>query len=294
MANKIYLTQRTDRHVVKRLSADSMPATYDLSFGVYKVPALTASNLNFPWGLTRDASGNIYVCDVRNNRIVKLNSNLSYLGSYSTLSTVGTPYIIYFDSITGDLYIVGTELIYGTAIKIERITTSLVNVKTSGNMRAIKDLSFKPTTICRGFTADTFLIGGASLDLLETIESTNFSAFVVRSIYGETTTYPELFATTKYNGIIKHTNGNFYLNNGQRILKVNSSFVNIGDSDFISKTIFGLRQGLSNTLLVYNADSQKIQRYDENLNFVEDVYVDSGDVIATDAYDIMDFIEVSI
>jgi hypothetical protein len=47
-------------------------------------------------------------------------------------------------------------------------------------------------------------------------------------------------------------------------------------------------------MLTYDADNEKIVRYDEDLNYVEDVYVDTGSTVALDAYDIMDFVEVSI
>jgi len=298
MAEKIYLTQRTNRHVVKRLSSVSAPATYDvgIEFGTWGIPGLTVTTLNFPWGITRDSGGSIYVCDSQNRRIVKLDSNLAYLTSYDTSSTVGTPYAIHWDA-NGDLYVVGVELIYGVAIRIERLTTVLTSVRVSGNLGVVKDLAFKPVTICRGIVSpsDTFFVGGADLNIFETTETTSFSSFVTRTIYGEYSLYPELFANNRYNGMIKHsTNGHFYVNNGERIIKATASLINIGDSDFISKTIYGLKEGKSATMLIYNADDQKIMRFDENLNFVEDVYIDSGSVIATDAYEIMDFVEANV
>jgi len=294
---KIYLTQRTNRHIVKRLNSDVVPAIYELSFGQYGVPSFANTNLNFPQGLTVDDDGSIYVCDSRNYRVIKFDSNLNFLLSYDVSLTVGVPYLIYYDSITNDLYVVGIEKIYGTSIKIERITKTFVSVKVSSNMQSIKDLSFKPTTICRGFVTDSFLIGGASLDLLETIESVNFSNFTVKSIFGESSKFPELFANNKYNGFVKHSNGFLYVNNGQKILKVensiSNSFINTGDSNFISKTIFGLRQSVDGSLLLYNVDNKSLQKYDTNLNFVNDIYVDTGNEIENSAYDIMDFVEVN-
>ena len=312
MANKIYLTQRTNRHVTKRLDSTAAQATYDSTFfGTWGVPGSTVGTLNYPWGITVDASGSIYVCDTENRRIVKFNSNLAYLTSYDTTTTVGIPYSIFYDSITGDVYVVGVEIIYGVSVRIERLTTSLAQVLLSSNLGNLKDLSFKPVGICRGFTADKILVVGASLDIFETTETGTFSPFITRTVYREVTTYPELFTTTRYNGIVHHSNGDLYLCNCRKIIRAlasisPSAFVNIGDSDSISKTIYGLKEGVGGTLLVYCADfsaiynpilgkySQKIMRFDDDLNFVDDVYIDSGSVIATDAYEVMDFVEVTI
>ena len=51
------------------------------------------------------------------------------------------------------------------------------------------------------------------------------------------------------------------------------TFINIGDSDFISETLIILKEGIGGTLLALDADNRKIVRYDENLNFVEDIYI---------------------
>jgi len=294
MAYKTYLSQRTNRHVVKRLSSDSAPATYDsLSFGVWSIPGVTNSDLNFPWGVAADGSDNIYICDTNNQRIVKLDSSCAFVAVYDVTNTVGTPYSMLFDSTSGDLYVAG---VYANLyVRIERITTALVQVRLSGNLNSMNDLWFRPTAICPDFTAGNFIVAGANLDLYITTETTSFSTFVQQAIGGETTTWPEIYETTKYNGAIKHSvNSDLYLNNGRKIIRVDSSYDNIGDSDKIAKTITGLKEGKSGTLLTYNADEQKIVRYDSDLNFVEDVYVDSGSVIATDAYDVMDFVEIDV
>ncbi|MDO8640890.1 MAG: hypothetical protein Q7R33_05050 [Nitrosarchaeum sp.] len=296
MANKLFVAQRTRRHVVKRLSAASMPATYDgTSFGTYTIPGTSVVALNFPWGCTVDAANYVFVCDTANHRIVKLDSSLVYDSHYDTTATVGTPYAIFYDASTTDLYVVGIDLATNNYLKIQRLTTAFLSVKLSGNLNTIKDIWFKPTSICRGFLPNTILVSGANLDLFSTTESGTFSSFVQVPIVGETTTYPDLYATTQYFGMTQHSDGNLYLNNGRKILKVNSSYVNIGDSDVISKTLWGLRESaIDNSLLIYNVDDMKIQRYDTDLNFVEDVYANSGSSIGTSAYDIMDFAELSV
>jgi hypothetical protein len=74
-----------------------------------------------------------------------------------------------------------------------------------------------------------------------------------------------------------------------KIVKVGSSYINIGDSDKIAKGITTISQSIDGlTLLTYDRQNRKVVRYDTNLNKVEDVYVDSfanPAVIATDAYE---------
>jgi len=292
VANKIFVTQRTNRQVVKRLASDLVPATYDLHFGEWGVSHIDNAGLNFPWGIAIDASNNVYVCDTNNRRIVKLDSSLVYVDSYSTIGTVDVPYAITFDSVSGHLYVAGVRAQAFT--RIERLTTALVSVKVSGDLNNVGDLWFRPVAIVPSFVAGDWIVCGAALDLQVTTEGVSFSPFVTQTVTGETTTWPNLYATTHYFGMIKHSNGDLYLNNGRTILRVNSLFDNIGDADIISKTVVGLKEGLSSTMLTYDADNEKIVRYDEDLNYVEDVYVDTGSTVALDAYDIMDFVEVSI
>lgn len=286
----LYVTQRTNRHVVKSLDSSVVPATYVSHFGEFGVFGNDDTHLAFPWGIAIDASSNVYVCDTKNQKIVKLDSSLNFVASYSTTFTIGIPYSILFDSSTNDLYVVGVWA--NLWVRIERLTLALVSVKISDNLHPMKDLYFRPTGICRGFTADTFLISGANLNLFETTESTNFSQFIDRSIHGEVSTWPKVQNTVTYNSIFKHSDGNVYVNNGLKILRFNSSFVNIGDSDVIAKSILGLRPGTSGTMLTYSIDNQTIKRYDNNLNFVENVYIDTDDTVENDAYDIMDFAEI--
>jgi hypothetical protein len=292
MAYKLVLTQRTDRHVVKRLDSDTIPAVYEASFGAWQTSGFSNSLLNFPWGITHDASNNLYVCDTANQRVVKLDDNMNFVASYSTITTVGVPYAIAF--LNSDIYIVGVyEHRY---VRIERITTGLISVRTSNNLNTpTEDIWFRPTGIVPSFTAGDFIISGCGLDVFLTTETTTFSSFVRQQIVGETTTYPNLYATTQYFGAVKHSiNDNLYLNNGRKIIQVDNTFTNVGDSDIVSKTIVGLKEGKNGTLLAYNADSQIVVRYDSNLNFVENVYATTGGTIALDAYDVMDFVEINI
>lgn len=294
MANKIFLTQRTNRQVAKRLASDVAPATYDTHFGTWGSSEIDNTGLNFPMGIAISPSNDVFVCDANNKRIVKLNSSLAYVSSYSTASTIDVPHAITYDATSGDLYVVGVRA--QAYIRIERMTTSLVSVLASSDLNVLGDLWFRPTAITRSFVSGDWIVCGASLDLLSTTEGiSDFSTFVPQTIVGETTTWPNLYATTRYFGMFVHSiSGDLYVNNGRAIFKVNSSFESTGSSDVISKTIVGLKEGLGGTVLTYDADNQKIVRYDADLNFVEDVYVDTGTTPALDAYDIMDFVEASI
>ena len=272
MPTKIFMTQRTNRHIVKRLNSDVDPAVYDnASFGVYTIPGVTNSDLNFPKGITCDTTGNVYICDTKNQRIVKLDSNLTFVAVYSTINTIGTPYAITFDAVTGDLYIVGVYAhIYA---RIQRLTTALASVKVSGNLNAMNDLWHKPTGIVK-YATGSLAVTGANLGLyLTTEQASSFTTFVQQSISGEYTRWPEIYEKTNYDGIVLHSNGYLYLNDGKRILKVNATtFANLGDSDLISETLSTLKLGTNNTLLTYDVDNRKIVRYDADLNYVEDVY----------------------
>jgi len=286
----IYLTQRTKRHIVKSLSASSSPATYIGHFGVFKTKGTDNTHLSNPRGVVKDTSNNIYVCDFSNQRIIKLSSGLAYISEYSTRSTIGSPCAILFDT---DLYIVG---VYNNAfVRIERLTTAFASVRVSGNLNSTGSLWFRPTGICKGFAAGSFIVSGSALNLFQTIETSSFSAFTTIAVVGETTTWPKLFTTTTYNSIIKHSNGDLYVNNGKQILRINlqgSDFVNIGDSNVVAKTITGLKESLDGSLLIYLNDNQKLVRYDEHLYFIADIYWTTGATVQLDAYDIADFIEV--
>jgi NHL repeat len=294
MAKKIFLTQRTNRHVVKQLASVVSPAIYEASFGVWQAYGIDNSHLNFPWGVARDAAGNIYVCDSNNKRIVKLDSSLAYVGSFSTESSIGTPFAIYYDTANDRFMVTGIK--DNLYVKIQVVLPALTSYAVSGNLNGVQDLWYRPTGIAPSFVANEWIVCGSALDLFKTTFSGGvFTSFVQQAVIGEISTWPELYNTTHYNAIIKHSgNGDLYLNNGRRIIRVNVLFENAGDSDTISKTMWGLKESSDQTLLTYNADTQTIMRFDANLNFIENVYIDSDNTIANDAYDVMDFIEVNV
>lgn len=67
----IYLSQRTARHVVKRLDSSYI---YSNHFGTFGFEQTDNTGLSFPYGIASDSSGNIFVCDGNNLSIVKLSS----------------------------------------------------------------------------------------------------------------------------------------------------------------------------------------------------------------------------
>jgi hypothetical protein len=287
----LYVTQRTNRHIVKALNSSVTPAIYaDYHFGEFGVPGSCNTHLAFPWGVTVDGLSNVYVCDTKNQRVVKFDSSLNFIAAYSTTFTIGIPYAIIFDASTNSLYVTG---VWGNLwVRIEKLTIDLTSLIQSGNLHPMKSMYFRPTSICRGFETNSFLISGANINLFETTETVNFSTFIDRQIYGEVSSWPKIHSTILYNSIIKHSDGNVYVNNGKKIIRVNSSFVNIGDSDVIAKSITGLKEGKLGSILTYAVDTQTVKRYDRNLNFVENVYLNGNYTIETDAYEIIDFAEI--
>jgi len=281
--NMLYVAQRTKRHVVKQLQSNVIPAIYTgIEFGLYGEAGSDNTMLKFPQGITVN-SNNVYICDSLNSRIIKLvNSSLLYVSEYSTVTTIGRPYrIMIHDSGAGDcLYVVG--VFNNDYTRIQKLDFNLVNIITSDNLHTIGGLKGQPIAICRGFDVNKILVVGAGLDVYETTESANFSMFINRSIIGE---LPQI-----YYGMVYHSNGYLYLNNGQRIIKVNSSYESVGASNKISKVVRWLKEDYNGDLLTYNVDRKKISKYDVNLNFVTDVYIDAGTSIDVDAYDISDIV----
>jgi hypothetical protein len=294
----LYITQRTNRHIVKKLSTTSLPAVYVSHFGTFEVKGSGLTTFDNPWGVTHDTSNNIYVCDFENQRITKFDSSLAYITSYDTRtagdSAIGNPCAILFDITTGNLYVAG---VFDDAyVRIQRFTTSLTSVRISGNLNTAGQMWFRPTGICRGFISGRLLVAGCNLGLFQTIETSSFSSFTTENIVGETTSWPQLFTTTTYNSVIKHSNGNVYVNNGRQILRVSNTsptMTNIGDSNVISNSLIsGLKEGTGGSILTYLNDKQKIIRFNENMNFLGDVYWTTGVTVDSDAYDVVDFTEI--
>jgi hypothetical protein len=454
MAKKIILSQRTNRHVVKKLN-DSY--NYVTSFGTWETIKIDNTGLNFPCGIAADASNNIYICDSKNSRIVKLDSNLVFVSTFDVSTVIGKPFAILFDSVSTNLYVVGIYNNY--QVSIASIDTGLTTIlKHSQDIyHGAKD---KIYAISRGFNSNEFLIvignmiltttegvsfsTGSSADdvIIATVEDTidnrvnyvlshgdigtyaiwrtltetptqittttfqtahfpiwgttpgvytpgvpdtdlkvfknntelNFNALLtnndnyninlttglitlkqavvitdvikirykfeminitdftlnqsngalllvkpvtndilyladgyttdeIEASYNYSSTISGRTITGEMNsfftGILKHSlTGTIFAtvvnNNIAKIININSSYINIGDSDKISRSIIGLSQAADGSLLTYDNDNQKIVRYDSNLNYVEDVYTDTTDLVATDAYDICGIVELPI
>lgn len=278
--SNLYIVQRTNRHVVKRFDSTTYPMAYNGAyFGEFE-PGTTDSTLNFPCAVVIDSSHNVFVCDTLNNRILKLNFDLQFVSKYDTTNTIGRPYAIM--AYSNFIYVVG--LYSNLYVRIEKLNNNLVSLISSTNLSDIASIG-KQLSICRGFDADKIFIAGASTDIYETTESAEFSPVITRQISGETRKI--------YTGA-ETSSGYLYLNDGTKIIKVNSSFENVGDSNKISKTIRCLRKDSRGNLLVYNADRQSILSYDINLNFVAEIFKDSGPFIGNDIYDLMDITEVQL
>jgi hypothetical protein len=281
---EIYIIQRTDRHVIKKYNSSSTPAVYiNLEFGTFKVPGDDNTHLSYPNGMTIDIGNNIYICDTVNSRVVKLNPNFDFVASYDTSSTIGQPYTIMFDD--QYLYVVG---VYGIVpnLRIEKLSiTTFTSVIHSADLLPIGKIFHFPTSICLSFNMDSFFVSGVNFGIYEI--SSDFLTIIQRIIVDDLGENPKI-----YMGMTMDENYDYlYLNNGKKLLKVDTSLICVGKSEFISKSLLGLKNGAIGTLLFYNFDRQKVMRYDRNLNFIEDVVVHSGSSISDDAYEIMDYVE---
>lgn len=287
MPDKVYLSQRTARHIVKRL--DSASKTYEAHFGVFGTTKVDNTGLNFPWNMAKDPAGNIYVCDGNNKRIMKFNKHLVYASEVNVSTEIGRPFTIFYDSSSGDLYVAGIKD-YLT-ISIARITTSLVVSKFNNNIYTV-GVNEWPMGISDDFTSGYFLISGLS-SLLKVQETGVFSTATTRSIaegVGVT--------SSKFLGHIRHSNGDLYLNvkrvNGSRIARVDSNYRNIGDSDKIGKLSYYVSEGLGGSLLIFNVDNFSVLRYDQYMNFLELIYQDTGSTVANDGEEIYGMLEQTV
>ena len=284
MPVKIFLSQRTDRHVVKTL--DDLHA-YESHFGTFGTIKLDNTGLNFPMGIASDASNNIYVCDGNNKRIVKLDSSLAFIANLDVSTEIGKPCAILFESISGDLYVVGIKD-YLT-ISIAKIPTSLASVSAYNSDIYDAENSY-PKGLSVDFTSGYFIISGTNALLKVQETGGSFNPATTQAIIGE--------ANSKFNGHIMHSNGYLYINtkksDGSRISRVNSSYENTGDSDKISRSASLVYQGLTNNILIYDNANYTVKKYDENLNFVENVFEDSGATVDTDAEEIYGILELDI
>lgn len=296
--NKLFLTQRTNRHIAKCLIyPDSEDAYYAYHFGTYGVSGGTTSLLNSPWDIKVHSSGNFFVCDHNNERIVKLDGNLNYVDEYSTSSTIGKPCAMLIET---DIYVAGINyhIINGNVlymyINIEKLDVNFASLKFTNDVLGVYqrleqrkgEITFKPISLIRGYDTDEILIAGIRKKIYSTIEQVSgFSILTEKPFYEE--------RPIRIIGMIRHSNGFVYLNLGTKIHKFDSTFTNVGDSDFIGKTIYGLSERLNGNLLIYKVDNQSIVEYDDDLNFVKEVMIDSGDTVQTDLYDVMGIVEAS-
>lgn len=76
----------------------------DVFFGVKETPGSDNLHLNGPAGLAVDASGNVYIADRNNNRVVVTDSN----GTFLTAVPVDSPFYLAIDRENGKLYVGAT------------------------------------------------------------------------------------------------------------------------------------------------------------------------------------------
>jgi len=274
MAYKTYVTQRTNRHVVKRI--DSATNAVDASFGEFGVLGTDNNHLNYPTGLIADASDNIYVANTLNEKITVLSSSLTFTSTLDVSAIVGKPVLMYFDS--PNLVVVGKKV---ATYFISKITVAGVEVYT----QEIGTYPTVPTGIIKVNSTDFAITGlGLDLDVWQDTGS-GFTGLGNQAITGED---PKIYTGIASDG------SNFILNDGSKLIKINSTFENIGGSNRIARPTFLSTVGDTNTILVYDKETQKVKRYSNNLNFIEDVFEDTGDTMSDDAKEIEGLIEIDV
>lgn len=298
MASKLIFTQRTARHVAKVFNIDPPSApVYDTVFGTYGSAGGGTTGLNFPWGLTIDAYGFYYICDYENERIVKLDKYFDYVDEYDSSGTIGRPCAIFYDA-NDDLYftavkyhIIEGDVLYNF-IGVERITRSLTSVKYKEKIMGVTyridelNIDCKPTNICRGYSPDEILLSGLRNVIYSTTElADSFADVTQREIGGEGN-------IARIVGMVHHSNDLLYANTGSKILKIDSSFTNIGDSDTIAKAMYSLTESPEGSLLTFDTDTKSIIRLSEALTVIETLITDTGDTVSTDVERVFDVLEL--
>jgi len=281
---RLIVVQKINRHIIKRFDSNISPATFDGQYyGIYK----EAGRLRFPQGCC-NSDTNIFLCDYKNNRIVCFDKELNFLYEYLMNVNDGRPYLVYYDNLSNCLYVLRVISNFWN-MKIERLQVygdRLESVKLSGLLGKMKDAQM-PTGFCKGFSNSDFFITGVDNDIVRVVEYLNsFSSFYYNEILGH--------EPARYMGIIKHSNGYIYLNDGCKIVKIDSTFENIGYSNDISFVSSGLKQAKENSMIAYNNDDMSLLRFDEEMNFLETIFVDSSDDISLDIEDVVDFVEINL
>jgi len=287
MPDKVYLSQRTARQIIKRI--DSASKLYETHFGIYGTVKTDNTGLNFPWMVTKDPAGNVYGCDGNNQRVMKFNKHLAYTANVDVSSEIGRPFAIFYDSISTDLYVAGIKN-YLT-ISIARITTALVVSKFNSNVYTV-GINEWPMGISSDFTLGYFLISGLSNVLKVQETGGGFNTAATQAISEGIGVTASTFL-----GHTRHSNGDLYFNakrvDGSRIARVDSSYRNIGDSNKIGKLGYYISEGSGGSLLVFNVDNYSVLRYDQYMNFVETIYQDNpvapGVFVVTPPANFIDF-----
>lgn len=281
MATKRYISQSTGRHVIKRTDASN---TIEFSFGVFEALGTDTGHTNFPSDVVYDAANSaVYVADSNNRRVLKLTDELVYVTDINVNAFVETPIKLFLDG--SDLYVAGiNNAAFLSMGKIDVTSFSTVDKFTKN----IKVVDGYPKGFSDDFTASQFILTGIGGDLSIIAENaTGFADMGVQDVIGQD--------PTKYFGHVKHSTGDLYLSSRRGVVRVNSSYTNTGDSNPLSKVLSYVSESeVDNTLLLYDVNVPKIIRADINLNFVEEVYEDTGDTLATDATYISSMIEVDI
>lgn len=304
------LSQRNNRHVVKGLDSNG---DYVSSFGVYGEPQYTIDErrdlvatygLAYPAGIASDWFDQVFVCDSANERIVKLNSDLVY-DSEIDVSVIGKPFSAFFDFGLNDqdqfeasLYVAGISK--GRFLSIAKIdlgwhvnnsdfnwdvgTPTITKYDTNVGKAFV---NYWPFSISKVNGTDDLVISNGFVFLKVTETDTGFNDGVDFEFTGKHEDF-------RYYGHILHSSGDLILNvrdsRGSRLARVHEeddgSYTATGSTDRISEFCIFAAEDQESNILVYDCGKAQILKFDEFLNFVEVVFVDTGETIDKDAYDV--------
>lgn len=230
---------------------------------------ITGTTLNIPYGITTDASGNIYVANSNTGTIVKYNSAGVYQSTIS--NTFNTPVGIVFDS-AGNYYVIdrGTNNVYKT---------------TPTGIR---------TTIITGINSLRGIAIDASNNLFITSGGSN-QIYKYTTGGSLTTTFPTTY-TSYPTGVALDVAGNVYVldRTNNNIVKFSSTGTYITSFPTAANGGYGLTidnagnmyvsDSGNNAIEVYNSLGTLLATVTQNLNSPQSLIVDaSGNIYATNA-----------
>ena len=270
---KAFVVQNT-RHVIKRVDLEQLDnLLVDARYGEFHVPGI--DKLNFAQSAVRVGT-NVFVADIENERIIKLDDTLGGpIASVDVSGTLGKPVVL----TTDDTYIycagIDNKLTFGKYdLSLSEVFTDVVDLPVS-----------RPKSISMGFNANELLVCDGQQKILELTDSGASVSGVLQTITGE--------ENSNFTSHILHSNGLVYASIGFRLVKIDDTYTNIGDSNLISRPIM-IQSEINTDIAIYDLQNRKVLIYDENFAFQSTSVESTGDDVNTDYEDVTTYIEATI